>query len=386
MRVYGYVCVFAFCVFALCVFALVLAPAAFGDMPDDYAYLPSYGNKMTRIRAGEDNPFPPLIADAEDWSSSTDDDWLKMRLFAGVEYDIYSSGDAQPRATLYVSPDYDYDLDRFTRLASVVDAATYCGPWYTEIPSWERPDVYLGAAVTDTGSLPAQSNDERDNFRLLFIPAYNADYYLKIEPTVTTTGSYRVHVHPKGIFGSLDEDDGGPWIYAPVYMDVTEITVNEITINGVPYSQRRLTWTDYDTTTTGADFYEYVLAHYDNPDHPEAYGRQFMPGSPVVRVHETGELTPYVIRQPGLVIGSHRGFRVNLSPGRTFSTDYDVRLVLSMESLLPDDALLWADLDTITSSWSAGPYTGIFRGPYVSSPSTIPTRLIEGFMARPGPR
>jgi hypothetical protein len=95
-----------------------------------------------------------------------------------------------------------------------------------------------------------------------------------------------------------------------------------------------------DLAIAGAGYYRYLLPNYQEPGSP-FYSKAFKGGTPIVRVGRDAELTPYVLFLPGATVGSHRGFRVNLQSGTTFSTAWELKILGVLEIV---DGVPWSDL------------------------------------------
>jgi len=95
-----------------------------------------------------------------------------------------------------------------------------------------------------------------------------------------------------------------------------------------------------DLTIVGAGYYRYLFPNYADPGSP-FYSKAFKGGTPIVRVGPDAEFTPYVLLLPGATVGSHRGFRVNLASGETFSEAWELKILGVLEDI---DAIRWSDL------------------------------------------
>ncbi len=97
-----------------------------------------------------------------------------------------------------------------------------------------------------------------------------------------------------------------------------------------------------DLTIAGAGYYRYLLPDYQEPGSP-FYSKAFKGGTPIVRVGRDAEFTPYVLFLPGATVGSHRGFRVNLESGATFSAAWELKILGVLEDV---DGVPWSDLSS----------------------------------------
>ncbi|HQO36293.1 MAG TPA: hypothetical protein PLG59_16635 [bacterium] len=91
----------------------------------------------------------------------------------------------------------------------------------------------------------------------------------------------------------------------------------------------------------GTDYFYWEMENWDNPD-SVTYGVRFAQGGPIARLGQDSELTPYTLPLPGVQVGSHRGFRVNLAVDY-FTTAETVRILAILEQI-DSDAPTWASL------------------------------------------
>jgi hypothetical protein len=97
-----------------------------------------------------------------------------------------------------------------------------------------------------------------------------------------------------------------------------------------------------DLTIAGAGYYRYLFPNYADPGSP-FYSKAFKGGTPIVRIGPDAEFTPYVLLLPGATVGSHRGFRVNLASGETFSAAWELRILGVLEDA---DGIPWSNLSS----------------------------------------
>ncbi len=95
-----------------------------------------------------------------------------------------------------------------------------------------------------------------------------------------------------------------------------------------------------DLTIAGAGYYRLHFEGYGDPG-TRFYSKAFKGGTPIVRIGNDAEFTPYVLLLPGATVGSHRGFRVNLQSGTTFSTAWELKILGVLEEI---DRPRWSDL------------------------------------------
>jgi len=168
-------------------------------------------------------------------------------------------------------------------------------------------------------------------------------------------------------------DYGDAWVLGTFYAKAVKANIDDATVSDIAnnFTAKNMEWIlDYlankaakavvsdgsatniiaasESVVIGTDYFLWEMPNWNTPG-AVTYNVRFAQGMPIVRLGPDSELTPYTIPLPGVTVGSHRGFRVNLAEGY-FTTAETVRIFAILEEL-ESDRPAWNSLYT---AWDHG--------------------------------